>query len=182
MSRPGWRSSKSRWRPWYAKAASTKLARHRATSPPADGLPYGGAERAAGFGADRQRRRSLSVVPRRGREGTGATFVPRRGESGSSDWQSATQRVGLIRRCGNCNRCQFAATWNETNVTALPVLPISTTRKPSPVVGWIRCADAGYANLPGLLARRAGKRPKGVPDFAARGRARPLVPAEGKPG
>src|ERR1035437_1827823 len=137
---------------------------------------------AAGFGADRQRRRSLSVVQRRGWVGTGATFAPRPGESGSSDWQSATQRVGLISRCGNCNRCQFAATWNETNVTALPVLPISTTRKPSPVVGWIRCADAGYANLPGLLALRAGKRPKGVPDFAARGRARPLVPAEGKPG
>jgi hypothetical protein len=46
-------------------------------------------------------------------------------------------------------------------VKAFPVRPISTTGKPSPVVGWIRCDDAGYANLPGLPAWRAGKRPKG---------------------
>src|ERR1035437_2894628 len=135
MSRPGRRFSKSRGGGWYAMAASTKLARYCAKSSTVDGLLYDGTKRVDGFEADRRRRRSLSVAQRRGREGTGATFAPRRGESGSSDWQSATQRVGLIPKCANCNRCQFAATWSETKVTALPVLPRSTTRKPSSVVG-----------------------------------------------
>jgi hypothetical protein len=137
-------------------AASTKLARYCAKSSTVDGLLYDGTKRVDGFEADRRRRRSLSVVQRRGREGTGATFAPRRGESGSSDWQSATQRVGLILGWANCNRCQFAATWNEINVPALPVLPRSTTRKPSPEVGWFSYEHDGYANLPGLLARRVG--------------------------
>src|SRR5664280_1258980 len=96
MRRPGRSSSISRWRPCPTKAESTKPARYRATSPTVDGPPYGGAEGADGSEADRRRRRSLSVVKRRGQEGTGATFVPRPGESSSSDRQSATQRAGLI--------------------------------------------------------------------------------------
>ena len=76
----------------------------------------------------------------------------------------AVPRIGKVPRSVSvsfldgqiCNRCQFAATWNETNVPALPVLPRSITTKPSPEVGWFCYEHDGYANLPGLLARRVG--------------------------
>src|SRR5450759_5879582 len=60
MRRPGRSSSKSRWRGWYAMAASTKLARYCAKSSTVDGLLYDGTNRVDGFEADRRRRRSAS--------------------------------------------------------------------------------------------------------------------------